>query len=93
MYIYLGIGLLAVIIAGTSFILINNPISKFKSAVEGNKYVEASSVYNQKIKGNLEEEKKVEDFIKLELAKIAGSKWTNPYYQYWLEEYKEKPLH
>lgn len=22
-----------------------------------------------------------------------GSRWDNPYYQYWLDEYKEKPLH
>lgn len=70
-YMYAGIGLLVVIIAGTTFILVNNPVSKFKRAVEDNKYIEASIVYNQKIKGNLEDEKKIEGFIKDELNKTT----------------------
>ncbi|OMF13525.1 hypothetical protein BK127_19990 [Paenibacillus sp. FSL H7-0331] len=70
-YMYAGIGLLVVIIAGTTFILVNNPVSKFKRAVEDNKYIEASIVFNQKIKGNLEDEKKIEGFIKDELNKTT----------------------
>ncbi|WP_313640996.1 zinc-ribbon domain-containing protein [Paenibacillus sp.] len=62
-----GSGLLVLVIIGTTLMLQNNPLTKFKHAVEGNQYSDATTVYSQKIKGNSEQEKKAENFIKDEL--------------------------
>jgi hypothetical protein len=68
--IYSGIGVLLLIILGVVIFVSNNPLGQLKSAIEKNKYAEAIQIYNQKIKGNLEEEKKTEALIKEELNKI-----------------------
>lgn len=68
--IFGGIGLIALVIIGTFLILQNNPITKFKNAIEASQYSDATTVYNQKIKGNSEQEKKAETFIKDELNRI-----------------------
>jgi tetratricopeptide (TPR) repeat protein len=68
--IFGSVGLLVLVAIGATLILLNNPFTKFKNAVEANQYSDATTVYNQKIKGNSEQEKKAENFIKDELNRI-----------------------
>jgi len=52
-----GVLIIGVIIAIVIFF--NNPISKFKGAIKDNKYMEASKIYNEKIKGNTSNENEI----------------------------------
>lgn len=66
-----GSGILALVILVTTIQLLNNPIAKFKNAIESNQYLDAAAVYSEKIKGNSEQENKAENFIKDELKRIT----------------------
>lgn len=65
-----GSGLIALITVGITLMLLNNPLTKFKHAVEGNQYSDATAVYSQKIMGNSKQEQKADNFIKDELNRI-----------------------
>ncbi|MGE6227716.1 DUF5780 domain-containing protein [Paenibacillus chitinolyticus] len=65
-----SLALLLLIGATGTFLMLNNPMTKFKRAVQGNQVSEATSVYNQTIKGNAEKEKKADAFIKDEVDRI-----------------------
>ncbi|MFC9776603.1 DUF5780 domain-containing protein [Paenibacillus chitinolyticus] len=65
-----SLALLLLIGAAGTFIILNNPMTKFKRAVQGNQVSEATSVYKQTIKGDAEKEKKADAFIKDEVNRI-----------------------
>ncbi len=46
------------------FVFGSDPVKKFMSAIESNEYVEASQIYEEKIKGNTEREKDTETSLK-----------------------------
>ena len=63
-----GVLIIGVIIAIVIFF--NNPISKFKGAIKDNKYIEASKIYNEKIKGNTSNENEIISFLKSKIENI-----------------------
>lgn len=62
---------IAIILAGT--IYLNNPVSKFKSDIRSNNYVEANQLYRDKIKGNTDKEGTIISFLKDETKKLKES--------------------
>lgn len=51
----------------------NNPVSVFKSNINKNKYMEATKIYDEKIKGNPDKENSVKSFLEEDIAKIQKS--------------------
>ncbi|MGG7165325.1 DUF5780 domain-containing protein [Clostridium ihumii] len=51
----------------------NNPISKYKSDIKNNKQTEAAKLYNNKIKGNSDNENKISTFLKSKSLDIINS--------------------
>ena len=70
---FIILGLIGIILVGaiiTTVIILNNPIGRFKGAINDNKYVEASEIYTEKIKGNISEETAVTNFLKSDIETI-----------------------
>lgn len=70
---FIILGLIGIILVGaviTTVIILNNPIGRFKGAINDNKYVEASEIYTKKIKGNISEETAVTNFLKSDIETI-----------------------
>lgn len=66
-------GLVGVLIIGAiiaTVIFFNNPVGKFKEAIKDNKYIEASKIYNEKIKGNTSDENEIINFLKSNIESI-----------------------
>ncbi|MCT4565355.1 MAG: DUF5780 domain-containing protein [Maledivibacter sp.] len=51
---------------------ITNPVNKFVNAVKDSKYTEAISLYNEKIKGDLEKENEIEKKLKNQIEEILN---------------------
>jgi tetratricopeptide (TPR) repeat protein len=62
---------IAIILAGAVYL--NNPVSKFKSDIRSNNYVEANQLYRDKIKGNTDKEGTIISFLKDETKKLKES--------------------
>ncbi|WP_417204690.1 DUF5780 domain-containing protein [Acetoanaerobium sticklandii] len=54
----------------TAVFIINNPVHAFMKSINNSDYVKATSVYNEKIKGNLEKEESLEEALKEEIKII-----------------------
>ncbi len=70
---FIILGLIGIILVGaviTTVIILNNPIGKFKGAINDNNYVEASKIYTEKIKGNTDKETEVTNFLKSSIETI-----------------------
>ncbi|MBU5592630.1 zinc-ribbon domain-containing protein [Clostridium sp. MSJ-4] len=65
--------LVIIIFVVSGIIYFNNPISKYKSDIRNNKQTEAARLYNDKIKGNSDNENKINSFLKSELLDIVNS--------------------
>ncbi|WP_032122540.1 DUF5780 domain-containing protein [Clostridium amazonitimonense] len=65
--------LVIIIFVVSGIIYFNNPISKYKSNIRNNKQTEAARLYNDKIKGNSDNENKINSFLKSELLDIVNS--------------------
>ncbi len=68
----LALCLVLVIILAVAFYL-NNPVSKFKSYIRNNNYIEANNLYYDKIKGKTDKEKQIISFLRDEIIKIKKS--------------------
>lgn len=65
--------LVIIICAVAGIIYFNNPISKYKSDIRNNKQTEVARLYNDKIKGNSDNENKINSFLKSESLNIVNS--------------------
>ena len=65
--------LVIMICAVVGIMYFNNPISKYKSDIKNNKQTEAAKLYNNKIKGNSDNENKISTFLKSESLDIINS--------------------
>lgn len=65
-------GLFFVIIVFISIQLMSNPVSKFLKAVEESKYTEAITLYDEKIKGNLEKEKEIIGKLENQIQEVSN---------------------
>jgi tetratricopeptide (TPR) repeat protein len=61
------------ILIGTGIASYNNPVSVFKRNITSNQYENAGTIYNEKIKGDTNNETKVYTFLKDEIAEIQKS--------------------
>lgn len=71
--IIMGSALIILIFIVSIIFYVNNPVSKFKSAIADNNQAEATTLYNEKIKGNSDKEKKINMYLKDEVSKIENS--------------------
>ncbi|MBU3203917.1 DUF5780 domain-containing protein [Clostridium algidicarnis] len=65
---------LVIIVCGiVAIIYLNNPISKYKRYIRNNKQTEVATLYNKKIKGDSDNESKINMFLKSESLDIVNS--------------------
>lgn len=67
------IGVIVVIIGLTLIFLNNGPVDSFKKAVQGNKYDDATKIYEKEIKGNLKLEEEIDSYIEEDIKNIVQS--------------------